>query len=172
MIYLDNSATTMVSESAAAIATKYMTAQFFNPSSAYTSAVNVERDIKQARLRMGQLLGCTPEEFIYTSGGTESNNAAILGTLKQKRTKGRIICSAVEHPSVYEVFNMLSGMGYEVVHAPVTQEGAVDLTALAELITHDTIFVSLMHVNNETGVINDLARCRSCLLYTSPSPRD
>lgn len=168
MIYLDNSATTMVSESAAAIATKYMTAQFFNPSSAYTSAVNVERDIKQARLRMGQLLGCTPEEFIYTSGGTESNNAAILGTLKQKRTKGRIICSAVEHPSVYEVFNMLSGMGYEVVHAPVTQEGAVDLTALAELITHDTIFVSLMHVNNETGVINDLARCRSIIKAAAP----
>lgn len=168
MIYLDNSATTPVSEKSGAIAYKYMTELFFNPSSAYTAAVNIERDIKQARIRMANCLSATPDEFIYTSGGTESNNAAILGTLKLKRNKGRIICSAVEHPSVHEVFMTLQGMGYEVVFAPVTPEGAVDTEALAALITPDTQFVSLMHVNNETGAINDLAKCRSIIKSNAP----
>ena len=168
MIYLDNSATTRMSEKSAQIAYKYMTEKFFNPSSAYTAAVEVERDIKAARENMSRALRCTPDEFIYTSGGTESNNAAILGTLKLRRTKGKIICSAVEHPSVYEVFRMLEGMGFNAVFCPVTSDGAIDLGALSELVTPDTQLVSLMHVNNETGAINDLAKCQSIIKANAP----
>lgn len=168
MIYLDNSATTVVSKAAAERAEKYMTLNFFNPSSAYNAAVNVERDIKEARTRIAKTLYCTPDEFIYTSGGTESNNAAILGSLKKHRGKGRIICSAVEHPSVYEVFMMLSTMGYDVKIAPVTQNGDINYDALSELVTDDTAFVSLMHVNNETGAITDLEKCRSIIASKAP----
>ncbi|MBQ9949125.1 MAG: cysteine desulfurase [Clostridia bacterium] len=168
MIYLDNSATTAVSKKAAETASSYMNEVFFNPSSAYNAAVAVERDMKQARAHMARALAATPDEFIYTSGGTESNNAAIFGTLKMKRTKGRVICSAVEHPSVYEVFSVLEGMGYEVKHAPVNSDGAIDTEALSELVTPDTLLVSLMHVNNETGAINDLEKCRKIIKSASP----
>ena len=168
MIYLDNSATTQVSQKAAEIAYKYMTESFFNPSSAYTAAVDVERDVKQARERMSKALHCTPDEFIYTSGGTESNNAAILGTLKMRRTKGRIICSSVEHPSVYEVFRTLEGAGYDVHICPVRPDGSLDTDALSSLVTADTQLVSIMHVNNETGAINDLSACKRIIKSAAP----
>ncbi len=156
MIYLDNSATTYVLDSAAQVAGKYMTELYFNPSSAYTPAVNVDRNIKTARTHMATALGCSIEEFIYTSGGTESNNAAILGTLRSRRTKGRVICSAVEHSSVFEMFKLLGSMGYELEIAPVNPDGSVNVDALSELITADVAIVSLMHVNNEVGAVNDL----------------
>lgn len=168
MIYLDNSATTIVSKRAADIATKYMTDYFYNPSSAYNAAVGVDRDVKSARIRLANTLFATPEEFIYTSGGTESNNAAILGSLKMKRGKGRIICSKVEHPSVFEVFSMLSSMGYEVIFAPVNPDGSINLNKLKEIITPNTQLVSIMHVNNETGAVNDLVSCRAIIKALSP----
>lgn len=169
MIYLDNSATTPVSPKAAQVAAKYMTQGFFNPSSAYTAAVNIEREVKGARIHMAEALKSTTDEFIYTSGGTESNNAAILGCLKMQRNKGRLLCSAVEHPSVYEVFSMLSSMGYEVLFIPVTSEGSIDYQALEVLVTPNTSLVSIMHVNNETGAINDLKKCRDIIKANAPS---
>ena len=168
MIYLDNSATTMVSEKAAQTALRYMTESFFNPSSAYTPAVNVERDVKQARANMAKALFCSADEFIYTSGGTESNNAAVFGTLKLKRGKGRVICSAVEHPSVYETVKVLEAYGYDVKICPVKPDGSLDTDALAELVTENTQFVSIMHVNNETGAINDLSACRKIIKEKAP----
>lgn len=168
MIYLDNSATTSVSKKAAEIASKYMTEMFFNPSSAYTPAVNVERNVKSARAKLAEAMGCGVDEFIYTSGGTESNNAAILGVLKQQRGKGRIICSQIEHPSVYEVFSMLEEMGYDVQRIPATEEGIIDYQALDALVTPNTSFVSIMHVNNETGAINDLGLCAKIIKRNSP----
>lgn len=169
MIYLDNSATTRVLDSAAAVAGKYMTELFFNPSSAYTPAVNVERDIKSARAHMAKVMGCSADEVIYTSGGTESNNAAIFGTVKQMRGKIRAICSSVEHSSVYESFKRLEGMGHEVIFAPVNPDGSLNMQAFSELLTPDVGLVSIMHVNNETGAINDLSACRKLISQKSPN---
>lgn len=170
MIYLDNSATTRVSERAAEVARKYMTDAFYNPASAYISAVNVERDVKKARERLAKTLDCTADEIIYTSGGTESNNSAIIGTiLKNAKPGSRLICSAVEHPSVYEVFVFLKNMGYDVKFAPVHEDGGLDMNAFGELLNRNTALVSIMQVNNETGTINDIGKCRAMINALAPN---
>ncbi|MEG1560650.1 MAG: cysteine desulfurase family protein [Clostridia bacterium] len=163
MIYLDNSATTWVLPQVAETVNYYMTENFFNPSSAYTAAVNVEHDVNAARQRLATLFGATPEEIIYTSGGTESNNMAIFGSLHALRNKGEIICGATEHPSVYEVFKSLIQQGYTVKFAPVTESGELDLDAFRALLSDKTQFISLMHVNNETGAVNDIAYCKKLI---------
>ena len=109
MIYLDNSATTRVLPEAADAAFRAMTEQFYNPSSAYKPAVAAEKAVELARANLASALGCTAGELLYTSGGTESNNMAIFGALKPIRSKKRIITTAGEHPSVYEVFRSLDG---------------------------------------------------------------
>lgn len=170
MIYLDNSATTRVSDKAAEVAKKYMTENFYNPASAYSVAVQVERDVKSARERVAKSLNCTADEIIYTSGGTESNNAAILGTIiKNAKPGNRLICSTIEHPSVYEVFVMLSNMGYDVKFAPVHEDGSLNMNAFGELMNRNTSFVSIMEVNNETGTINDIGKCRAMINSLAPN---
>lgn len=104
MIYFDNSATTPVCPEAANTALRYMTEQFYNPAAAYSPAVSVERDVNAARARLASYLNAEQSELIFTSGGTESNNIALSGTLAMRRDKCRIITSAVEHPSVFEPF--------------------------------------------------------------------
>ncbi len=157
MIYLDNSATTRTLDAAADEARKYMSESFFNPSAAYSPAVESERAVDSARANLARVIGAKPEEIIYTSGGTESNNAAINGALAATRGTGRIIFGATEHPSVYEVMRSYSAKGYDVVEAPVDRTGAVDIEALGALFTPETVFVSVMQVNNEVGAINDSA---------------
>ncbi len=155
MIYLDNSATTFTLNSAAATALKYMTESFFNPAAAYSPAVWVERDVNLARARLATAMSGAPDEIIYTSGGTESNNMAVLGALKLRRNNGRIIVGATEHPSVYETCMALKNK-YEVEIAQVDGEGRIDVGFLASELTSNTQLVSLMQVNNETGAINDI----------------
>lgn len=155
MIYLDNSATTFTLNSAAVTAYKYMTESFFNPAAAYSPAVALEREVNSARARLAVAMGGISDEVIYTSGGTESNNMAVFGTLKARRNNGKIIVGATEHPSVYETCMTLKGQ-YEVVEAQVDSEGRTDINSLASQITANTQLVSIMHVNNETGAINDI----------------
>jgi cysteine desulfurase len=112
MIYLDNSATTRVLPEAADAAFRAMTEQFYNPASAYKPAVASEKSVEAARARLAASLGCNPGEVLYTSGGTESNNMAILGSLKPLRGKRRIITTASEHPSIYEVFRSHGDSGF------------------------------------------------------------
>lgn len=158
MIYLDNSATTRVFDDAAAVALHYMTKEHCNPSSMYIPAVEVERAINGARERLGAALGANSQEIVYTSGGTESNNIALLGTtaLLRRNVKWRIITSAIEHPSVYEVFLALENAGFEVIRLNVDAMGRISLQELDSAINEYTALVSIMHVNNEVGSIADL----------------
>lgn len=170
MIYLDNSATTRTLDEAISVMDACMRDDFYNPAGAYAPAVASERRVNAARARLADAVGASADEVIYTSGGTESNNAAIFGTLKPVRGKRRILVSAVEHPSVYEVFQSLTrDPDTEVVVLPVDRDGAVRLDALADALTADTALVSIMHVNNETGAVNDIAGAYNLIRRTAPS---
>ncbi len=155
MIYLDNSATTRTLPAAVDAARQYMSESFFNPAAAYSPAVESERAVNGARARIAEAMHAGAEEIVFTSGGTESNNMAIHGALGAMRGRGRVVMSAVEHPSVFEVMRALSPE-YDVVEAGVDKEGRVDAASLGRLITPNTRFVSIMHVNNETGAVNDI----------------
>lgn len=167
MIYLDNSATTRTMGVAAEAAKKYMTEEFFNPAAAYSPAVREERAVNGARRTIGSAINAGPDEIIFTSGGTESNNMAILGSLKAMRGRGRIIVGSTEHPSVYEVYKSLACQ-YDVVEAPVDNTGMIDLKRLESLITPDTRLVSIMQVNNEVGAVNDAETIRRMLRCRAP----
>ena len=168
MIYLDNSATTRTLESAAQAVFRCMREDFFNPSSAYAPAARLEKRVNEARARLAATLGCRAEEIVYTSGGTESNNMAILGALRAMRGRGRIITSASEHPSVYELFRLLEQRGYQAVYIGTDESGAASLAELAANLTPDTALVSLMHVNNETGAVTDIAAAASLIRSRAP----
>lgn len=169
MIYLDNSATTRTLPAAAETAQRYMCDQFFNPASGYGPAVQAERDVNAARARLARLLGAAPDEILYTSGGTESNNMAILGTLKTRRGAASVVTSIVEHPSVYEVCQAYQAAGNPVQIVGVKKDGSLDINALAETLRPDTALVSIMHVNNETGAINDIGAIRDVIRAHSPN---
>ena len=170
MIYLDNSATTRVLPEAANAAFRAMTEQFYNPASAYNPAVATEKAVEAARARLSSALSCSPAEVLYTSGGTESNNMAILGALKLLRGKKRILTTAGEHPSVYEVFRSLEGNAeIEVVFVGLNPDGTVNLTKLEKELTEDTALVSVMHVNNEVGAINDLFAISALIKKNAPA---
>ena len=170
MIYLDNSATTRVLPEAADAAFRAMTEQFYNPSSAYKPAVAAEKAVELARTNLASALGCTAGELLYTSGGTESNNMAIFGALKPIRGKKRIVTTAGEHPSVYEVFRSLDGAAdTEVVFVGLNADGTVNLKKLEAALTADTALVSVMHVNNEVGAVNDLDAISALLKQHAPA---
>ncbi len=167
MIYLDNSATTRTMPEAADAARQYMTEHFFNPAGAYAPAVEEERHVNEARARIASVLHAQSEEIIFTSGGTESNNMAILGTIKAMRNVRRVIRSSVEHPSVYETIATL-GARCEVLDAAVDHSGRVDVAKLTDMLTPDTNLVSVMHVNNETGAINDIPAIYEAIKRRAP----
>ncbi len=170
MIYLDNSATTRVLPEAADAAYRAMTEQFYNPASAYQPAVATEKEVETARARLAEALSCTSSELIYTSGGTESNNMAFFGTLKATRGKRRVLTTHSEHPSVFEVARSLkSKSDTEVIFLGLNPDGTVKLTDLENALTPDTTFVSIMHVNNEVGAVNDLTAISSLIKSRAPS---
>lgn len=174
MIYLDNSATTQVLPAAADAAALCMRETFFNPSAAYGPAAKLERRVNDVREQIARTLGCPANEIIFTSGGTESNNTAIFGTLRAQaaRMKGkgmRLITSQSEHPSVYEVFKLLElTYGMDVVYLPQNADGSVSLAALEDALTPETALVSLMHVNNETGAVSDIAGAEALIRARAP----
>ncbi|MDO4567983.1 MAG: cysteine desulfurase family protein [Clostridia bacterium] len=164
MIYLDNSATTPVFDGVGEVARYYMTEQYFNPSGAYAPAAEVEKAVNRARKRVLDALGLHGTQngsIVFTSGATESNNAAFSGALAAMRGTGRIIVGAAEHPSVYDTAAKYSALGYDIKTAPVTPTGCIDIEAFGELLSPDLQLVSIMLVNNEIGAINDIEK-----LYT------
>ena len=168
MIYFDNSATTRVFDEAAAAAASYMTEGFFNPSAAYSPAVSIEREVNLARGRIAAYFKAEPSELVFTSGGTESNNIALSGILAPRRDKCRVITSAVEHPSVYEPVNALKASGYDVVIIGVDEYGRVRPDELESALDENTGFVSIMHVNNEVGAVNDINSLYSLVKSRAP----
>lgn len=168
MIYLDNSATTRTFDSAAEVAKKYMTETYFNPSSAYGPAVTVEKTVNGARRRIADTINVTPNEIIFTSGATESNNMAFSGALRAMRGNGRIIVSAVEHPSVFETARRYADVGYEVEFVGVDATGRVNVDMLKSMLGDDVRFVSIMQVNNETGAVNDIPAVYNAIISQAP----
>lgn len=157
MIYLDNSATTPPYPEVVDVVQKAMLSYFGNPSSLHQKGVEAENLLKQARTVSAQALQCKPSEIIFTSGGTEGNNAAIKGVAFQYQSRGKhVITTAVEHPSVYDAFGQLESFGFEVTYLPVNREGRVSLQDVKQAIRPDTILVSIMHVNNELGTIQPI----------------
>lgn len=160
-IYLDNSATTKPCDAAVKAVNEALTECWGNPSSLHHVGINASDVLERARGSISSLLGCGEDEIIFTSGGTESNNLAILGSAYALRRRGkRVVTTAVEHPSVYETFKRLEEEGFEVIFLPVDSYGKVSTADLKEAITPDTILVSMMLVNNEVGTIQPVREIR------------
>lgn len=155
--YLDNSATTRCSDEAVKIMTKVLQEDFGNPSSLHNKGMEGENYVKAARSEIAKTLKVNDKEIYFTSGGTESNNLAIIGAARAYRRSGnKVITTMIEHPSVANPFAYLEDNGFEVTYLPVDNLGQVDLNALREAMTEDTILVSVMHVNNEIGAVQPI----------------
>lgn len=170
MIYFDNSATTQTLPEAAERACAAMTNEFYNPAAAYGAAFSVEKTVTEARRFASSLIGASPAELIYTSGGTESNNAAVFGTLRGIHGKPTVVTTVIEHPSVFETVNIAAKMfDATVLYAPLCPDGTVDVDRLSEVLSPDTSLVSIMHVNNELGSVNDLDRIAAKVRALAPN---
>jgi cysteine desulfurase len=157
-IYLDYNATTPIDREVADAMTPYLYEHFGNPSSSHPYGVTTKRAVEAARSQVAALLDCQPENIVFTSGGTESNNAAIKGAALAGRARGNhVITSAVEHPAVTEVCRWLEDQGYRITTLPVNSDGLVDPASLKRAITGDTLLVTVMHSNNEVGTIQPIA---------------
>ena len=156
MIYLDNAATTKMYEECADIYKDYACNSFYNPSAEYRASLEIAKKINQVRDLIKQKLGANNGNIIFTSGATESNNLAIMGS--KRNGKYEYIFSEGSHPSVYNVANELKRQGYIVHFVGLNADGQVDYERLSLLVNENTRLVSVIHVNNETGAINDLNR--------------
>ena len=166
MIFLDNASTTKVSDECAKIAVKYMTDKFYNPSAPYHPSVEVSQELNGYRENVLKYLK-GDGKIIFTSSGTESDNLALFGTKKPKNS--RIIISQSEHPAVMKAAEELKMRGYDVVCVEVDESARVIPEKLAELINADTSLISIMHVNNETGAINDIKKLVSIAKSINPN---
>ncbi len=156
--YLDNAATTPVCPEAAEAAVRMMTANFGNPSSTHAPGRAAREELKKARETIAASIGAQPGEIFFTAGGTESDNWALRSGAQLMRHKGKhIISSTVEHDAIRKSLDELERLGYEVTRLSPAPDGAIHADALAAALRPDTILVSLMLVNNETGAVSDIA---------------
>jgi cysteine desulfurase len=157
-LYLDYNATCPVAASVRDALLPFLGEHFGNPSSSHVLGRAVAEAIEDARGHVAILLGCDPEEVVFTSGGTESNNLALLGPLLRhgRSVGGHLVISAVEHPSVIAPARFLERLGYDVTVLPVSGQGIVQPHSLRQALRDDTLLVSIMHANNETGVIQPI----------------
>ncbi len=167
MIYFDNSATTPPAPEVVETVTEYMKTSFGNPSSRHALGLQAEKIVTEARRKVASSLSCTPDEVYFTSGGTESDNIAILGSANIKKGK-KIITTAVEHPAVLRCMDYLEAQGFQVVRIKPQKDGSVKFSDIADEITPDTVLVSIMHVNNETGAIMPIQKIGSILKRIAP----
>ncbi len=168
-VYFDNSATTRCEKEAVDIMTRLLSEDYGNPSSLHEKGVIAENYIKTATEQIAHTLKAQKKEIIFTSGGTESNNLALLGTaLSHKRSGRHIITTAIEHASVYNPLIFLEKQGYTVTYLPVDASGRASLEALESAITEDTILVSMMHVNNEIGTIEPVEQAAQLIHAKNP----
>ncbi len=152
-IYLDNNSTTRVADEAIAEMQPFWKEQFGNPSSLHLMGQAARHAVETAREEVAALLGSRPREVVFTSGATEANNLAILGTLAAHPTKRHIVTTAVEHVSVHSLAQRLTGQGHRVTFLGVDSGGGLDLDAMKHSLDDDTAILSVMHGNNETGVV-------------------
>ena len=184
-IYLDYNATTPVAPSVFEAMHPFYSEHFGNPSSSHALGRAAAEAIEDARGKVAGMISCNPEEILFTSGGTESNNLAIKGTMFQsgRNLGGHIIISSIEHPATTAPARFLERLGFDLTIVDCDSNGVVDPDDVRKAIRPDTALVSIMHSNNEVGTVQPIkeiaAICRerdirthTCLLYTSPSPRD
>jgi cysteine desulfurase len=161
VVYLDNNATTQTAPEVVEAMQPYFTEFYGNPSSMHSFGGQVAKEVQKAREEVAALIGADPMEIVFTSCGTESDNAAIWGTLNSYPQKNHLITTRVEHPAVGNLATYLSKKGFKVTSLPVDREGRLDLDQLSAAITEETALVSIMWANNETGVlfpIEEIAR--------------
>ena len=155
--YLDNAATTFVFPQVKDLMGKVMEEDFGNPSSLHKKGVEAEQYIKEAKETIAKFLKVEPKEIVFTSGGTESNNMALIGSAYANQRRGKhIITTRIEHASVYEPLMHLEKEGFQITYLPVDEHGIVKIDALKEALTDETILVSIMYVNNEIGSIQSI----------------
>ena len=156
-IYLDNSATTKVYPEVAELMCKTMLADYGNPSAKHTMGVEAEKYYRESREEIAETLKVKAKEILFTSGGTESDNMALIGGCFAKMRQGKhIISSAIEHPAVYKALEFLEGHGFEISILAVDEKGHISLNELEKTLRDDTVMVSIMTVNNEMGAVEDI----------------
>ena len=172
-IYLDYNGTTPHDPEVIAAMRPYLEEEFGNPSSGHSYAAKPRQALETARRQVAGLLNCDAEEVVFTSGGTEANNWAILGTAHALRGRGRhIVTSRIEHPAVLNVCAFLEKEGYAVTYLPVDAQGMVNIADVESALRPDTVLISIMHANNEVGTIQPiseiaaLARSRGIRFHT------
>lgn len=167
--YLDNSATTRCSDRACKLMVELLTKDFGNPSSLHMKGVEAERYIDEAKKKIAKTLKVSEKELIFTSGGTESNNMALIGAaMANKRAGMHIITTGIEHASVLSPMQYLKEQGFTVTYLPVDSDGIISLEALKEAMDDETILVSIMQINNEMGAIEPVAEAVELIKRKNP----
>ena len=170
VIYLDNNATTQVAPEVVDAMMPYLTDEYFNPSSMYEAARGPADAITDARKKIARLLGrARPSEVLFTSCASESNNTALFGTIAANPDRRHIVTTAVEHPAIYEVARDLERRGFEIDFVPVDTQGRINTTEFVRALRPDTLLVSVMHANNESGVIFPVEELSRISKETDPS---
>lgn len=154
--YLDNSATTRPSGDVAAAVRDMIEGGWYNPSALYKPALEIQKKMEEVREICLNAAGAAGQTVVFTSGGTEADNLALLGHLKTRRKPGRVLISSVEHPAVSACAEEIRRMGHQVEEIPASRQGTVDLEKLEEMLDAETVMISVMQVNNETGAAEPL----------------
>lgn len=156
-VYLDNSATTRTFPEVAELMTKVMCEDYGNPSSLHMKGVQAEQYLRYAKETLARILKVNEREILFTSGGTESDNLALIGcAMANRRAGNHLITTQIEHPAVLQTMRYLEGIGYRVTYLPVDECGQVRLSDLQHAMTPDTVLVSMMHTNNEIGSLQPI----------------
>lgn len=168
--YLDNSATTRCSDRACQLMVDLLTKDYGNPSSLHMKGIEAERFVETAKKKIAKTLRVSEKEIIFTSGGTESNNLAIIGAAMANRRAGNhIITTSIEHASVENPMEFLKEQGFEITYLSVDENGIISLEELEEVVTEQTILVSMMQVNNEIGAIEPVAEAAELIKKKNPA---
>ena len=168
-VYLDNSATTACFPEVAKFMTHILCEDYGNPSSMHKKGLMAEHYLKEAKDIFARILKVNAKELIFTSGGTESDNLALIGcAFANKRSGNHIITTKIEHPAVLEPFAYLEKQGFEVTYLPVDSNGIIRLNDLENAIRKETILVSLMHTNNEIGSLQPISEAGKLIKKINP----
>lgn len=168
-IYLDNSATTRVFPEVAELMTKIMCEDYGNPSSLHVKGMQAEQYLRGARETFARILKVNEKEIFFTSGGTESDNMALIGCARANARRGKhLITTQIEHPAVLNTMRYLESVGYQVTYLPVDSHGLISLEDLQQAMTQETILVSIMHTNNEIGALEPVAEAAALVKRRNP----
>ena len=168
-VYLDNSATTRAFPEVAQLVTKVMCEDYGNPSSLHLKGVQAERYIRYAKETLAKLLKVNEKEICFTSGGTESDNLALIGcAMANRRAGGHLITTRIEHPAILQTMRSLESQGFTVTYLPVDHNGQISLEDLRRSIRRDTILVSIMHTNNEIGALQPVEEAGKLIKSIKP----